>query len=126
MKEGNAWVIFALLALIIVSLACDNSSGSTQEAQLLRTAWISGYEDCPSHSEYGQLAVEAANLYRTADMPLPPVAKIPHSAKVDVLEECAAGMCRVRFGGQEGYVQEVLLVDYDPSFGVRPNPDNCL
>ena len=89
--------------------------------------WISGIEDCPDSGEYGQQVVNGATLYNDRDM-MPPVTKIPHGQQVEILEYAGEdGLVKVRNGSKIGFVQDILIVGYDPTKEkVQPKPEDCL
>lgn len=51
--------------------------------------------------------------------------EIPHGAQVQLLEEAKSGFYEVRYGTQRGFVQTILISDYDPAGGVQPNASEC-
>ena len=88
-------------------------------------AWISGIDDCPTSNEYGVQVVPGANFWKTREM-MSNFGLIPHGAQVERLGDLHRNdMIRVRYKGNVGYVQGLLLVDYDPAQGMRPDPTSC-
>ncbi|MCP4594856.1 hypothetical protein [Neptuniibacter sp.] len=125
-KTRNLTLVLVACIVVVCCVAVAIASGSrTPPTASLRTAWINGIDKCPDSIEYGQLVMEAVNLYSNQDTPIPPLAHIPHGAQIEVLEEAAnpLGLCKVRYDNQEGYVQNMFVVDYDPT--QEDGPDKC-
>ena len=130
-KKKTRNLTLVLVACIAIAVVCLgvwwvlDSNSRTPPTAPLRTAWINGIDKCPDCAEYDQLVMEIVNLYSNQDAPVPPLTHIPHGAQIDVLEEAVTppGLCKVRYDGQEGYVQNMFVVDYDP---IQENgPDKC-
>jgi hypothetical protein len=87
--------------------------------------WVSCIASNKDSAEYGQKIAESANMYSSPEFGADTYigVRIPHGEEVEVLEIIRDNeACRVRYKGTEGYVQFVMLADYDPSEGLRPNP----
>lgn len=127
-RKSGTWLWLAaaglLLCVVAVAVVAAGWLLLAQPQPVLRTAWISGVESCPSHPDFGQQVTDKANLYRSRKM-LPPVTPVPHGARVEVLEEDSEGLVKIRFQGRVGYVQAIFIVDYDPAQGVRPDETHC-
>ena len=92
---------------------------------LMTNYWICGYEGNPNSPEYGEVVQPNAMLYSSGDISIEyrTGIEIPHGTKIDVLEFVWDNeSTRVRYKGTEGYVQTMLITDYDPSEGSRPHP----
>lgn len=90
------------------------------------TAWVSTIDNCPSSSEYGIQVAPGANLWRTPDMRSGAIVLIPHGQKVDVYSNPDLhGMVKIGWFRYDGYVQSYLLLNYDPTTGVKPDSKNC-
>lgn len=85
--------------------------------------YVSGVTDCPTSPDYGLLVTDGATVYNADG--LPTRQRIYHGSRVDILAEESGGFYRVRYAGRIGYVQSLMLVDYDPAQGVRPKPADC-
>lgn len=87
--------------------------------------WISGFERCPSHSEYGLLVVNGARIWKDTRSGGATQEKILHGTRVRLIGRAGSGFTTVRYNGKDVLVQTMLVVDYDPSGGVRPDKTQC-
>lgn len=91
----------------------------------MRKLWVSGFEGNSESPEYGKIVAMKVNLFSSPEFGAENYLGIgiPHGEQVVVLEIIRDyKACRVIHNGVEGYVQMVMLVDYDPADGARPHP----
>ena len=87
--------------------------------------WISGYDRCPTSEYYGELQTDTAGLYAGMDGS-DHMLRMPHGSKVVFYpDESDEKMCRIDYGANEGFVQCMFLVTYDPEGGVQPDESQC-
>jgi hypothetical protein len=86
--------------------------------------WVSGLDGNPDSQEYGQKVADYANMYSSPECDASTFmrTRIPHGEIVEMLETVNKDAYRVRYGDKEGYVQYLMLVDYNPIEGHEPHP----
>ena len=113
--------VFYLITVLLLITGCSS------QAKVIKVGWVSGYETCPTHKEFGILVVNSVHLYHSSNVsPADIIEKIPHAAKVEVIQESSQnGTVKVRYEGTIGYIQDLFLVDYDPTGPVQPDESQC-
>jgi hypothetical protein len=106
-----------LFVLVLTIVACG-------EPEPVGSVWINGFEKCPSHEEYGDQVANGANLWEEKSTTSSRLALVQHGTKVDLLAD-EGGWVKVRYIASTGYMQKILVSDYDPSGGVQPDEEAC-
>jgi len=128
-SQGRLFLVVGLLAVLgivlfaVVSLASNRICPGCKPT---RSAWVSGLDECPQSTTYGDLVSEQANLYYDAELN-EWRGTLDHRTPVEVLQELPdRGVMVVEGGGKRGYIQDVFIVDYDPAGGIQgPEPEYC-
>lgn len=128
---------FSVLAVVVV-FGCSflvwifgdtsgNSRSRSPTHEFGQPAWISGIDDCPTSFEFGDLVAPNATFFRSINADFTDTfTPIAHRTKVERLTSLnRQGLVKVRYGGNVGYVQGILLVSYDPGGGVKPDQQSC-
>lgn len=123
MRAQTASAEDAELAMDSDYIKSNRAADSTRRAT--SWVWISGFESCPSHSEYGLLVVSGARIWKHTRTGGATQEKIRHGTRVQLMGNAGSGFTLVRYNGRDVLVQTMLVVDYDPSDGVRPDKSQC-
>lgn len=112
--------------LLFLLFGCSGGSGSpTPTRTAVGKIFVNGIDQCPSRADYGIQVVDKINLWSDTDLTTVLTA-IPHGTQVDLLQANVPGdFVEVRWNRHEGFIQDILISDYDPDEGVRPDESKC-
>lgn len=95
-------------------------------SEVIATRYINGAVDCPMSPEFGEIVAPQVNVWAEPDS-IEKIGELSHGAKIDVLRGGETGWYRIGYGSRVGWVQSVMVVDYDPTTEeIRPNEADCL
>lgn len=100
----------------------DRAITPTEEP--LYHVWVDGFENCPTHADFGKQIVNRANTWDSTGKAR--FIYIPHGTKIGVLSEEIDGFYKIRWNGENTYIQTIMTQSQDPAQGVVPKQEDCL
>ena len=122
-KYNQNIVVIAVNAKDGSEICRFDDSGNTCESVLFM--FIDGREKCPSNPEFGILVEDSAGQWESdgngdfVAVPISQKPRIPHGTEVQVLDlylngDPAFGFSKIKYQGQETYVQSFFLTGQNP------------
>lgn len=122
----STWLFIIIVALFVIGFALWPRSGASTPAKKITYGWVSGVETCPTSKRYGELIFkEAAFLHRPkGESTGGAIDNIPHGARIEVIADGGSTL-QIKYKGTVGYIDSILVIDYDPANGIRPDKTAC-